>query len=78
MLFPRESLVPKNVFDYRRGEYELESVQLFKDLPDEKPMKVILWLNFALKCLTQASRRIRHNPLVITSDTTEQLFPYMC
>jgi len=54
------------------------SVQLFKDLHDEKPMRVILSLNFALKCLPQANRRLRHNPLVITSDTTEQLFPYMC
>jgi hypothetical protein len=27
VLFPRESLVPKNLFDYRRGEYELGSVQ---------------------------------------------------
>ena len=73
MLFPRESLVPKNIFDYRRGEYELGPVQLFKDLHDEKIMKVILSLNFALKCLPQANRRIRHHPLVITSDTTEQL-----
>ena len=54
------------------------SVQLFKDLHDEKPMKAILWLNFELKYLTQTNRRIRHHPLVITSDTTEQLFPYMC
>ncbi|PKL29140.1 MAG: hypothetical protein CVV46_03095 [Spirochaetae bacterium HGW-Spirochaetae-2] len=49
------------------------SVQLFKDLHDEKIMKAILWLNFALKCLTQSNRRIRHHPLVITSDTTAQL-----
>jgi hypothetical protein len=54
------------------------SVQLFNVLPDEKPMRAILRLNFALKCLSQSNRRIRHHPLVITSDTTEQLFPYIC
>jgi hypothetical protein len=54
------------------------SVQLFKDLPDEKPMKAILSRKIELKYLTQANRRIRHHPLVITSDTTEQLFPYIC
>ena len=78
VLFPRESLVLNDFFGYRRSEYELRSVQLFKDLHDEKLIKAILSLNFALKCLTQANRRIRHHPLVITSDTTEQLFPYIC